>query len=139
LPDHYEVSIVRKDGMIRHLHVVRKQILWGGQPQYQTIYQDITERKQAEEALKNSEEFLNNIIEKTPNALWVSDKKGTIIRMNQALRDLLRVNDEEIIGKYNVLKDTQVIEQGYLPLVKSVFVKGNTVSFTLDYHTAKEQ
>jgi PAS domain S-box-containing protein len=139
LPDNYEVSIVRKDGTVRQLQVMRKEILWGGEKQYQTIYQDVTERNQAETALKKSEEFLNNIIENTPNATWVSDEKGTIIRMNQALRDLLKISDEEIIGKYNVFKDTQVIEQGYLPLIKSVFEEGKTISFTLDYSTSKER
>ena len=71
--------------------------------------------------------------------MWVSDEKGTIIRMNQALRDLLKIKDEEIIGKYNVLKDIQVIEQGYLPLVQSVFEEGKTVHFIIDYSTAQEK
>ena len=53
LPDNYEVNIIRKDGAVRHLQVIRKEILWGGKLQYQTIYQDITERKQAEEALRD--------------------------------------------------------------------------------------
>jgi len=40
------------------------KILWGGQAAIPDNYQDITGRKEAEEALKKSEEFLNNIIEK---------------------------------------------------------------------------
>jgi PAS domain S-box-containing protein len=95
--------------------------------------------QRAEEALENSEKFLDSVIENAPNAIWVSDEKGTIIRMNQALRNLLKIKDEEIIGKYNVLNDSQVIEQGFLPLVKSVFEKGETVGFTLNYDTAKEK
>ena len=100
--------------------------------------QDITERKQAEIALKDRERFLNNIIDYAPNPLWISDAQGTIIRMNQALKELLKVSEEEIIGKYNVLQDVQVKEQGFLPLVKSVFEEGKTVSFTIDYTTRKE-
>lgn len=105
----------------------------------QGIFRDITARKQAEEKLRESEKFLDSVIENTPNAIWVSDEKGTIIRMNQALRDLLKIKDEEIIGKYNVLNDAQLIKQGFLPLVKSVFEEGKTVNFTLNYNTAKEK
>ncbi len=100
---------------------------------------DISERKKAEESLKQSGDFLNLIIEYTPNPTWISDKEGTVVRMNKALRDLLDVTDEEIIGKYNVLKDIQVGEQGLLPLVNRVFKDGKTVEFEIKYDTGKEQ
>ncbi len=48
VPPNYEISIIRKDGGIRHLIVSRKEVVWGGEVQYQVIHQDITERKQAE-------------------------------------------------------------------------------------------
>jgi HD-GYP domain-containing protein (c-di-GMP phosphodiesterase class II) len=50
-PSEYEISIVRKNGEIRLLHVFRKEIFWNGKKQSQVVYQDITERKQAEEKL----------------------------------------------------------------------------------------
>ncbi len=138
VPSDYEIGIRRPDGTVRTLRVLRKEITWGGQRQFMAMYEDITARLQAEEALRSREAFLNHVIESTPSPLWVSDEKGTVIRMNQSLRDLLKIKDEEIIGKYNVLKDTQVIEQGYLPLVKSVYEEGRTVSFTLNYATSRE-
>ena len=103
-----------------------------------SVVKDITERIKAEEALRMREEFLNTVIENTPSPLWVSDAAGTVIRMNQALRDLLRVTDAEVIGKYNVLKDSQIAEQGCLPMVKRVYEEGKTASFTLKYKTGRE-
>jgi len=47
----YEISIITKTGKIRHLQVFRKEILWDGQKQFQALYQDVTERKRAEEKL----------------------------------------------------------------------------------------
>ncbi len=96
-------------------------------------------RRSVEEALQEEEELLNSAIEQSPNALWISDEAGTVIKLNQALRELLKVTDAEIIGQYNVLKDVQVKEQGLLPLVRSVFEQGKTVRFTIDYHTEKEK
>jgi PAS domain S-box-containing protein len=136
-----ELEMVRPDGTHRWVNA------FGG-PKYgedgkvfglHGTVQDITESKQAEQELIKREAFLNNIIEQTPNALWLSDNKGTMLRMNQALRDFLQITDEEVVGKYNVLKDTQVKEQGFMPLVKSVFAAGKTVNFTLDYYTGKVQ
>jgi PAS domain S-box-containing protein/putative nucleotidyltransferase with HDIG domain len=102
------------------------------------VAEDITYRKLSEQALNKRDVFLNSIIEQSPNPLWISDAHGTIIRMNQALKELLEITDEEIVGKYNVLKDEQVIAQGFLPVVESVFNEGKTVNFTIDYYTSKE-
>ncbi|MFC2072577.1 PAS domain S-box protein, partial [Chloroflexota bacterium] len=55
----YEVSVVRKDGGIRHLIVFRGEVIWGGKTQIQMIYQDITERQQAEEREEELQRELN--------------------------------------------------------------------------------
>jgi PAS domain S-box-containing protein len=60
-PSEYEISIVRKDGKIRRLHVFRKEIVWNGEKQFQAIYQDITERKRVEEALQASREQMRDL------------------------------------------------------------------------------
>ncbi len=134
-----EVKVRAKSGKIQTAYLSMSKITIKNEPYLISIAVDITEKKQAEEELKSRERFLDNIIEKTPNAIWVSDEKGTIIRINQAFRNTLLLTDEEIIGKYNVLKDSQIIEQGFLPLIKCVYEEGKTISFTLDYQTAKEK
>jgi PAS domain S-box-containing protein/putative nucleotidyltransferase with HDIG domain len=102
------------------------------------IFNDITERKKLVEYLKNRDNFFENIIEFSPNPMWILDKKGNVIRLNQALRDSLEVADSDILGKFNVLKDPQIKDQGLLPLVKSVFEEAKVVSFTINYSISKE-
>ncbi len=101
--------------------------------------QDITEQKLVEQELKQKEEFLDSVIENTPNPLWISDACGNVIRMNQALRDLLKVKDQDVIGSYNVLKDIQIKEQGFMKMVESVYREGKTVNFPLYYYTKREE
>ena len=56
-PSEYEVNVVRKNGDVRHLLVSRKGQLWNGKKQYQLLYRDITEPKQAEAQLRQSQKM----------------------------------------------------------------------------------
>ncbi len=93
---HYEISIIRKDGEIRNLDVYRKKIIWNNQPQYQVIYIDITEKRKAEKALIESEERLNLAIQSANIGLWDQDfVTGKIIR-NKQWAEMLGYTLEEI-------------------------------------------
>jgi PAS domain S-box-containing protein len=98
---------------------------------------DITGRKEAENELIKSRNFLDRMIEQSSYAMWISDEKGTLIRINKACLDLFNLKEEEVVGKYNVLKDNIVKEQGFLPLVKSVYKKGEAVNFEIVYNTSQ--
>ncbi len=97
------------------------------------VVTDITERREAGEALLESKRFLNNVIEQNPASLWISDAQGTMVRMNQACRDLFGVTDEEAVGTYNLFKDNLIEAQGFMPLVRDVFETGEVARFTIDY------
>ena len=73
-PSEYEISIVRKNGEIRHLHVFRKEIFWNGEKQSQVIYQDITLRRQAEEKLNQTLENLRQSIKATIQVLGMASE-----------------------------------------------------------------
>ena len=73
-PSEYEISIVRKNGEIRHLHVFRKEIFWNGRKQSQVVYQDITERRQAEEKLRETLESLRKSIKTTIQVLGTASE-----------------------------------------------------------------
>jgi PAS domain S-box-containing protein len=90
LPENYEVSIVRKNSSIRHLHVIRKGILWGGKQQYQTIYQDITERKQAEQKSQT-------IIQTALDGFWITNLKGQLIEFNNSFCQMMGYSREELL------------------------------------------
>jgi len=64
------------------------------------IIEDITERKKAENALRESEEKLRRVLDSSPDAILVSDLNGNITDGNQAALDLFGYSSkDEIIGK----------------------------------------
>ncbi len=84
-----------------------------------------------------SNKFSDIIFENSPYPMWISDGKGTLLRLNQACRDLLHIKGDEVIGKYNVLQDEVVEEQGLMPLVRQVFDNGKPVRFTFAYDSSR--
>jgi two-component system sensor histidine kinase/response regulator len=63
------------------------------------VFSDITERKQAEEALKNSEQRLAQIINFLPDPTWVIDSDGKVVAWNQAMEKLTGVGAADMVGK----------------------------------------
>lgn len=68
---------------------------------FEGFAEDITERKQAEEALKDSERRLADIIDFPPDATFAIDREGRIITWNHAIEDLTSINAADMIGKDN--------------------------------------
>ena len=102
-----------------------------------TVFEDITEHKQAEEELRSSEAFLNTLLEQSPHTMWISNAHGTLVRTNQAMRDMFQVTDEEVVGKYNLLQDEIVQDQGFIQQVRDVFEKGKSAQFCIAYDTSR--
>ncbi len=100
VPSYYEVSITRKDGGIRHLIASRKAVVWGGEVQFQIVYQDITDRKQAEEALRQSEEKLKTILENTSDIIFQLSPLGTIQYVSPRAIELYGYKTEDLIGRH---------------------------------------
>lgn len=126
----------RKDGTEFPVEINARGVEIGGRSFLYASARDITERKQAEESLRHAQMFLDSIIEHSPNAMWVADRQGNLVRMNQACRQNLRLRDDEVIGQYNIFRDNIVEAQGFMPQVKAVFAQGATARFVLSYDTA---
>ena len=62
---------------------------------------DITERKQAERTLQESQRRLADIIEFFPDATLIIDKDGKIIAWNRAMEAMTGVRKENMLGKGN--------------------------------------
>ena len=63
-------------------------------------YEDITDRKRADEAVRRSERFLDSIVENIPDMIFVKDATDLkFVRFNRAGERLLGRSRDELIGK----------------------------------------
>ena len=62
-------------------------------------FQDVTELKQAEMALKESENRYRSLIELSPLGIGMSDTEGVILNVNQALASMLGYEIEDLFGQ----------------------------------------
>jgi PAS domain S-box-containing protein len=71
-----------------------------GRPMAVTVVsKDITKRKQAEEALRESERRLADIIDFLPDATLAIDRQGKVIAWNRAIEEMTGVNASDMLGK----------------------------------------
>lgn len=98
----FETGWIRRDGttvlFLENARAVRDEA--GNTLYYEGTVEDITERKQAEEQLKESEKKYRNIVELAPDGILTMDVKGTITSCNTAFSALTGFSKEEIVGKH---------------------------------------
>ncbi|HIJ55654.1 MAG TPA: PAS domain S-box protein, partial [Deltaproteobacteria bacterium] len=69
---------------------------------YEGLNVDLTQRKRMEKELKETNDFLNMIIQYSPNAIIATDLTGNIIFWNQAAEETLVYRPEDVVGKMNI-------------------------------------
>jgi len=110
-------DISKADGIFREYSVTSKDgsvlvQLWANfcLPAGVTISvgHDITERKQAEEALLESQQYAHNIIESSLNMIITVDQERRIVEFNKAAEKAFGYQREEVVGKnINILYAVQ--------------------------------
>ena len=99
-PTRYELRIVQKNGSVRWLEALANLIEYQGAPAVQAAFMDITERKQAEEQLKESEEKYRSIVELAPDGIVTVNLKGVVTSVNTAYKTMTGYTTDEVVGKH---------------------------------------
>ncbi|MFP5223272.1 MAG: PAS domain S-box protein [Acidobacteriota bacterium] len=97
----YEVVLVRRDGTPVTVSTSSKfyHDADGAIAGVEGIFRDITERKQAEEALRDNEERLRVIFDTSPSAIFLVDPRGRVVLANNRTSELFGYTREALFGK----------------------------------------
>jgi PAS domain S-box-containing protein len=132
----HEFRIVTKSGSIRWILETVASIKYEGRTAILGNSMDITDRKLAEEALRESERRLADIIEFLPDATLAINREGIVIAWNRAIEEMTGISARDMAGKGNyeyaipfygkrrpimldlILKPDRKIERSYSAILK---------------------
>jgi len=120
----YEVRWKAKDGAVIHFDGATVPRLSDAGEFLSTLctLRDVTERKCAEERLRKSEEKYRDLIEISPDAIYVVDANGVCVLGNRAGADLIGIPQDELVG--TPVTDTYLAEERDLFLERLEKLRG---------------
>ena len=119
-----EVELRNHRGEIRQCLLSSELIVLNGKQCCVTVGDDITERKRAEEELRQSHRFIRQIIDTDPNFIFAKDREGRFTLVNKAVADCYGTTVENLIGKSDVdfnvsAEEVQLFRQNDLEVMDS--------------------
>jgi two-component system, cell cycle sensor histidine kinase and response regulator CckA len=97
----YEFRLIHRDGYIKHI-LLTVDLIPGTRKSVASLM-DITERKLAEEAQRESEALLRIYLNNAPDGIYTTDMKGYFLYGNRKCEEITGYKKVELIGK-NFLK-----------------------------------
>jgi PAS domain S-box-containing protein len=97
----FDYPLIRKDKTMRYVEasILLQKDLSGNPIGFRGIVRDITDRKQAEERLKESEAQFRTLFEAIPDSILVHDDEGTILHVNEIGARQLEWSAKDLAGR----------------------------------------
>ena len=116
----YEVEIITKSGAVRTL--VTSIRLYPKEGYLEGSMIDITERKQAEEKLQETNQYLENLFNYANAPIIVWDRQFRIVRFNHAFEKLTGRNAGDVVGQSITILFPSSLVEASMELIKATTV-----------------
>jgi PAS domain S-box-containing protein len=95
----YEVILIRKDGTLINAEISGKNYTFQGKNVRMVAFRDITSRKRNEEELQWQKTLLKRILDSLPIHIYLKDRAGRFVFVNQFSCDEFGTQVDQVIGK----------------------------------------
>ncbi len=95
-----EIHFYSQNKEKRYAEIGSVEISWDGYKSFLLTIRDITDRKQAEEKLKESEEKYRLLVENSLEGIWSIDSNSITTFVNQRMAEILGYTVNEMLGKH---------------------------------------
>ncbi|MEE9527022.1 MAG: PAS domain S-box protein [Syntrophobacteria bacterium] len=139
-PEPIEHRIIRKDGQIRWVSnsLVPTSDGQGNLVSYDGLLRDITNRKIAEETLRESEERYRHLVETMNEGLAMADQDYVFTFVNERLCEMLGYSREEMLGRHIV----EFVHEDYKDFMQDQVARrqrGEARSYEIDWRAKDGQ
>ena len=123
--DHFETRHVRKDGSFLDVEISTNGAVIAGQKLVFCVCRNITERKRAEAALRESEEKYSKAFQRSPEVIVITDlETSTILEANDTFLTLTGYTREEVAGNKITNLNIWVNLEDRMDMVKTLVKEG---------------
>jgi PAS domain S-box-containing protein len=95
-----EAEFLRKDGSVTTALMSAQVVELDGEKCILSVTRDISDRKAAEDALHESEEWHRTVLETAIDGFWLVDMEGKVIEVNEAYCRMSGYSEAELIGMH---------------------------------------
>jgi PAS domain S-box-containing protein len=99
LVERYEAINRHKSGKLFNASVSADIIVLDGRQHLISVVRDITERKQTEDALRDSLQKYRSFVETTPDLIWEIDKSGYFTYISPQCEKIIGYSPSDLVGK----------------------------------------
>ncbi len=133
VPPQYEFRVLTKNGQVKWLEMWSTVISNNGSRAILANLVDITERKQVEKSLSESEAKFRLLVNDAPVGILLVARDGKILDVNKKLVEILGSPSPEATKELNMLTFPLLVKAGISGLVKRCMEEGRQISSELPY------
>ncbi len=102
----------KKDGTIFPVEITVRHFKSHGKKMHVSSVRDISNRLKMEDELENQQGLLKNVINSSPNFIYVKNLEGKFVLINKVALEMLGLSQEQVIGKtvFDIFKDKQIAQ-----------------------------